>query len=182
MRRLLTAGLVLSLSLAGLIPFIKLAVWRGGFGYIAALATGVLAVLAAFCGVALVLHRRGREQLVKRLTLSLVATLTSFVVLDLAAGLLFLRRASPSTRSDPIVHHAFVPDCSSVIYGKPDFIHGVRVNNLGMRGADAKLEHDERVFRILMLGDSFTMGKGVEDGETFSALVEKHAAAVRLMR
>jgi len=47
------------------------------------------------------------------------------------------------------------------------------VNNLGMRGQDATLAKPANTFRILMLGDSFTMGKGVHDDETWSVLTER---------
>jgi acid stress-induced BolA-like protein IbaG/YrbA len=46
------------------------------------------------------------------------------------------------------------------------------VNNAGLRGQNINIEKKANHFRILMLGDSFTMGKGVEDNQTFSALLQ----------
>jgi hypothetical protein len=41
-----------------------------------------------------------------------------------------------------------------------------------VRGPDIEIKKPQGVYRILTLGDSFTMGKGVEDNETFSAVLE----------
>ena len=46
-----------------------------------------------------------------------------------------------------------------------------RINNLGYRGGDFALEKTPGVTRVLFLGDSFTYGSGVNDNETFSALL-----------
>jgi hypothetical protein len=47
------------------------------------------------------------------------------------------------------------------------------VNNLGLRSPDRPAGKPPDRYRILMLGDSFTMGKGVEDHHTFSVLLER---------
>ena len=54
-----------------------------------------------------------------------------------------------------------------------DFHYVQRVNNFGMRGQDIAAGKSANSYRILMLGDSFTMGKGVEDNQTFSVLLQK---------
>ncbi|MBI4431269.1 MAG: SGNH/GDSL hydrolase family protein [Candidatus Omnitrophica bacterium] len=46
-----------------------------------------------------------------------------------------------------------------------------RINNLGYRGEDFNVEKLPGVKRVLFLGDSFTYGSGVNDGETFSTLL-----------
>jgi hypothetical protein len=53
-------------------------------------------------------------------------------------------------------------------------------NSLGMRGSREYQEKKETEYRILMLGDSFTYGFGVNDDQTFAALVEKDLRADRL--
>ena len=42
-----------------------------------------------------------------------------------------------------------------------------------MRGADVTMAKPPREYRVLTLGDSFTMGKGVADEQTFAVLLEK---------
>ena len=51
---------------------------------------------------------------------------------------------------------------------------------LGMRGSREYPEKKETEYRILMIGDSFTYGFGVNDDQTFAALVEKDLRADRL--
>jgi hypothetical protein len=50
-------------------------------------------------------------------------------------------------------------------------------NSLGMRGTREYQEKKETAYRILMIGDSFTYGFGVNDDQTFAVLVEKDLRA-----
>jgi hypothetical protein len=53
-------------------------------------------------------------------------------------------------------------------------------NSLGWRGSREYREKKETDYRVLMLGDSFTYGFGVNDDQTFAARVEKDLRACRL--
>jgi hypothetical protein len=50
----------------------------------------------------------------------------------------------------------------------PDFRFEVRTNSLGLRGPELKPDTQ----RILLLGDSYTFGSGVDDDETFAAQLQ----------
>jgi lysophospholipase L1-like esterase len=64
---------------------------------------------------------------------------------------------------------AFKPNTSAESYvGVP-----VRINNLGMRGADTTAAKPPGVFRILGVGDSITFGYGVEYDKTFLQVLER---------
>jgi lysophospholipase L1-like esterase len=60
---------------------------------------------------------------------------------------------------------------AEVPYGEPEFVTTVRHNALGFRGAEVGPKQADRV-RVLVLGDSFAYGVGVENDETFSARLE----------
>ncbi len=55
-----------------------------------------------------------------------------------------------------------------------EFTHKASTNSLGTRGKDFSKDKKEGTYRILFLGDSMTFGWGVEDDQTYPALVEKY--------
>jgi lysophospholipase L1-like esterase len=62
---------------------------------------------------------------------------------------------------------------ATVDYGEPEFSTVVRHNSLGFRSPEIPPEKPEGVCRIVVLGDSFAYGVGVENEETFSARIEE---------
>jgi len=59
------------------------------------------------------------------------------------------------------------------VHASGDFHVTVHTNALGLRGAPAAKHKQPGSFRILVLGDSFAFGFGVEDGETFAATLAR---------
>lgn len=57
-----------------------------------------------------------------------------------------------------------------------EFDTTVRINSRGYRGAEFAAEKGD-AFRILVIGDSFTFGWGVEDSETYAAQLQRLLAA-----
>lgn len=51
--------------------------------------------------------------------------------------------------------------------------HYVKINSLGLRGEEIAVKKPNNVFRILVLGDSFTFGSRVDNNETYSYLLEE---------
>ena len=103
--------------------------------------------------------------------LAVSSVLLSYVLADVVCGVFLIERLSPPTESDPFTHHRLRANTHSRFHND-EFSYVQRVNNLGVRGKDVAVEKDPGAFRILMLGDSFTMGKGVSDEQTFSAQLE----------
>jgi len=137
----------------------------------------ILAVILLVCfslalAVTLLLYETRLREIVARFWLLTISIGSSFLVLDLVAGALLIKPLSPELSPDRIRHHKLVPNTNSR-FEKVDFSYIQHVNNLGLRGEDTDLENPQNHIRILTLGDSFTMGKGVEDNQTFSALLEK---------
>ncbi len=167
MLRVLTALAALALG-----AFIyQQAVVEGAFGPAAILGTALLACLVlALLGLTALLRTRHRD-LVGNVLLAGIVTVAAYLAADLAAGWALIVPLSPPLVPDAYLHHALVPDSHAEIRQR-DFAYVQRVNHLGLRGKDITVEKPAGTRRVLMLGDSFTMGKGVEDDETFSVLVE----------
>lgn len=113
----------------------------------------------------------GRRTLIARIWLALLSCVVPYGVLDVVLGLVLIEKLSPAMQADEIVHHRLIPDSWSEM-NTSEFQYTQRVNQLGLRGAEVTTEDSGQVCRILMLGDSFTMGKGVRDDQTFSVLLQ----------
>jgi hypothetical protein len=170
MKKLLLAlAAITGLGLAALV-FQQVFVERS-FGPAAMVAVAVLGVLFLSLAGSLYLLRTRFRDAVGKAWLAAFSAVASYLVLDYVAGLILIEPLSPPLVPDDHRHHRLVPN-SRAEFHQPDFSYVQRVNNLGLRGQDTTLEKPDGTYRILMLGDSFTMGKGVEDDETFSVLLE----------
>lgn len=101
-----------------------------------------------------------------------VISVVFFLLADALVGFVLIKPLSPALVPDEYRHHKLLPDSYSNIQ-QQEFSYTQRVNKLGLRGAETTVEKPAGVFRILTLGDSFTMGKGVADGETYSVYLEE---------
>lgn len=73
---------------------------------------------------------------------------------------------------DPVYHHRLKPH-ATFHQTSPDFQSVATTNNLGLRGPADYGPKPPGVRRLLMLGDSFTFGVGVNDDQTFCALLQR---------
>jgi lysophospholipase L1-like esterase len=78
---------------------------------------------------------------------------------------------------DPTVGYRLAPGFEGVIE-RAEFRHTFRVNDLGVRSSGSSAAPRARL-RVLVLGDSQAFGFGVEDDETFAALLERRLSARR---
>lgn len=144
---------------------------EGSFGPAAMVGTAVLGLLFATMATLWWLAGTRHRDLVGKILLAGVTTVVCYFIVDVGAGLILIKPLSPPLVPDAYRHHALVPDSYSELRQR-DFAYIQRVNHFGLRGPDITLEKPAGTKRLLMLGDSFTMGKGVQDEETFSRLVE----------
>jgi lysophospholipase L1-like esterase len=171
MRKLLLALALGTGALLAALLFQQLAV-EGSFGPAAMVAAAGLG--GAFVALLLswvLLGTRYREA-VQNVWLAVVSVTVTYLVLDLIAGYVLIRPLSPPLVPDAARHHRLVPD-SYAEFNQRDFSYLQRVNRLGLRGREVEARKAPGTYRIVMLGDSFTMGKGVRDEETFSAVLEQ---------
>lgn len=75
-------------------------------------------------------------------------------------------------QKDALVHHSFRPSTSDIARS-PEWESNYKINNLGMRDKDYSEKKPDNIFRILVIGDSYTEGQGVEAEETSPKLLEK---------
>ena len=97
-----------------------------------------------------------------------VSSVGTYLAVDLLAGHLLITPLSPELVPDAVRHHKLVPNAHAK-FDQKEFSYVQRNNKLGLRGAEVSLQKPDSTYRIIALGDSFTMGKGVEDDQTFSS-------------
>jgi hypothetical protein len=141
-------------------------------GPAAMVGASLLAALCLSLLLTLLLYGTRHRALIANLWLAASSVTVSYLVLDVVAGLLLIRPLSPPLVPDEYRHHRLVPN-SYAEFRRRDFSYIQRVNSLGLRGREVPAEKPTNSYRIVMLGDSFTMGMGVEDDQTFSVLVER---------
>ncbi len=127
--------------------------------------------VAFFCITSLALLPTARGERVRKFWLGLLATGLTYAAADILAGLALIPPLSPALVGDQIVHHRLLPNTHSALYSR-DFSYIQRVNNMGLRGRETSVQKTPGTRRIALLGDSFIMGKGVEDEETAAAVLE----------
>lgn len=141
------------------------------FGPAAILGIAVLSLLFVALFATYFLCRRGQGRAVGNAWLAIASVAITYAFVDLAAGYLLIKPLSPPLVPDRYRHHRLVPDSYSR-FEQRDFSYDQRVNHLGLRGADTTVRKPPGTIRVLNLGDSFTMGKGVEDDQTFSVRMQ----------
>lgn len=171
MRNLIRVATLAFLGVTTLFIGYKLAL-RSPFGAGSALFLAILVLGALFCLLSLRLYARGRVALATNVWLALLFATGTYLVTDVALGFYLIERSVQIP--DPIVHHRPRPNRSSVsVSVLPEFRYTRRTNNMGLRGADVSPAKHHSMYRIVMLGDSFTGGRGVDDDRTFSAILER---------
>lgn len=170
MKRFILGVLYLDLLIISLILGYKIVLTKD-FEIIWWLVISFLALLAMFSWICLRAYERGKKTSVVNVWTVLISIGLTYVVADLITGYLFIKPLSPASVPDQVVHHRMVPSIRSKLQ-RAEFQTLISTNRFGMRGRDLAQQKAPGTYRILMLGDSFTMGKGVEDNETFSVLLE----------
>lgn len=117
-----------------------------------------------------------------------------FIILDTALSLVLLRRPFVTEVHKPamrhhVLHHTMQPgrvlmygsNDAAVPGGPPEYATVLSINRTGFREHHHwEYSHTSRPrtpYVMVMLGDSFTLGMGVDDHETFSALLERQLNA-----
>jgi lysophospholipase L1-like esterase len=100
------------------------------------------------------------------LALALAGLIAGLAVAEIALRLLPERPHRYMT-SDPVLHHRLLPNASTRVRGVE-----LTTNSLGLRDREIAPRKPPGVFRVLMLGDSFTEGGGLTLEQTVAKQVE----------
>lgn len=109
-----------------------------------------------------------------KIALGLFSTLLALVVCELAARLYF--PAPPDPTRQPQITYLYDPEIRYVnVPNQKGWIDDgfVTMNSKGFRGRETDIPKPAGRFRIVIIGDSLTLGWGVGDVETFSARLEQ---------
>jgi len=80
---------------------------------------------------------------------------------------------------DPVLHHKFIAGARGW-HKTLEFEAAYAINSLGLRNKEITCAKPPGTQRILMLGDSFTEGNGVQESETFSSRLQWSLDQARL--
>lgn len=109
---------------------------------------------------------KSQNRLIQNLGLSVLSVVLA-ITATISADRIYGRFIMPETAN--ILFPAF----SRAAHYTSEFKLDVRINNLGFRGANTTVKKTRK--RVLIIGDSFTFGWGVEEDETWIHLLsEKH--------
>ena len=114
------------------------------------------------------------REIVSRVLLALGGCVGALLVLEVVVRLIEPREVMRYffEHADPVLHHAFVPNATGH-YKTAEFETHYAINSLGLRDREIAGDKPPGVVRILMVGDSYTEGDGVEADETFSKCLER---------
>jgi len=115
--------------------------------------------------------KTGRGATAAKIWIMLFAFVFFYAILDIVGGMIFLRPEPFVTSPDSYVHHKMLPNKTYLMYSPFDFELEMTTNSMGFRGREIG-EKQADVYRIIMLGDSFTLGEGVTDEQTSSYVLE----------
>ena len=122
--------------------------------------------------------RTGRE----RLFIILLVLLVPAVLL--VAGEYFIRIFAPQQIvsdylvMDPVVDYRLRPNAKGHMTS-PEYSVSMNINSLGFRGEEISLEKPSGVKRVLILGDSYTAGHGLEGDQTLPFRVGRELDRIR---
>lgn len=174
-RIIIIADIAVSAILAASILVKSLVLEQKPLGMITLPLVIALAVNIILCLISLRAIDKGRGGTVARVWLLVLALFAFYIVTDLVSGYFIIPPGDMEEVhiGDEYVHHKLGPYRPFRIFNPYDFDIRTKTNNLGFRGTDVPEKKDPAEFRIVMLGDSFTLGTGAKEEDTFWHILEE---------
>lgn len=109
----------------------------------------------------------------KRVILLAISLLVGLLSLEIAVRIIEPREVLREyfQRPDPVLHHRFIAGGRG-FHKTLEFNAAYAINSVGLRNEEIPLAKPAGTRRILMLGDSFTEGNGVNAADTFSSRLQ----------
>ena len=111
---------------------------------------------------------KNRSRLLRRVALVAIGLAVGVGLAEFVARMVPRGVSRHYIESDPVLHHRLRRNLSRSVQGVP-----FTTNSLGLRDREYPPSKPEGVFRILMLGDSFTEGAGLPIEETVAKRAER---------
>src|SRR3989344_9331644 len=127
----------------------------------------VFSIISLFSKSSLIFNKK-----TKKIALNiLILSISIFICLLILEIFLQLTSEDACQKSEDILHHSYIPNCS--IRSKTmEWDITAEINSDGLRDEEIKPREDYD-YRILVLGDSFTIGWGVEHKDAFSEILQE---------
>lgn len=118
------------------------------------------------------------KKIILNITLIIISCLVSFLLLEVGLRIFFplIRPRLITKKNTP---SNFI---RKIKYGQPlfegifqcaEYVTAIRTNSEGFRDTEHQIEKSKGVFRIIVLGDSFTYGLGVEAEQAYPKVLER---------
>lgn len=113
------------------------------------------------------------EKTIHNLSLLFVSTIVTLFFLEFMVRVFFPQNLYPYVyKDDPLVSYRLKENYRGV-HKTPEFKVKVETNSDGLRDYEHPFKKEEGSYRILVIGDSFTFGEGVEMEESYPKVMEK---------
>lgn len=119
----------------------------------------------------------------KYLLLFILGILLAFVILELILRITEKKHYdyTDCTSLDKNFHHVMIAN-KTCRYKTDEWDVLYKINSWGLRDSEFSLKKKDDEFRILLLGDSFTQGLGVDIDKSYAAILEKNLNAANLQK
>jgi len=112
------------------------------------------------------------RKVVQNLALLVVVSIVCGIILEV---FLQLNPIESCKQSDALIDHSYAPNCEAQ-FKSSEWSTNVKINSYGLRDEEPNSNAE---LKILVLGDSFTWGYGVEHNETYTELMQNQLTKQR---
>lgn len=105
--------------------------------------------------------------------LTLVGAIIVFLIIMEVGVRLFIHVSDNMWQSDSTLGKKYIPNKEGMIYSN-EYSNKIKINNEGFNDRNYNVSNSKNVYRILIIGDSFTSAVHVPLNQTFQELMEKN--------